>query len=310
VDDFVEVNVSPGPSLNCYNDIATLMGDPTPDVKSDGRIVPAECLLVIDSGYSHTTITPLYKGRAIQQAVRRLDIGGRLLTNVLKDTLSIRQMDVRDETHMVNAMKEAACFVSPDFSRDLERTWKHGKHLSATDSPIVLDYVMPDYAATPRGFARAHDPALRKQTSRAGSATNARTGAPEFVATLGNERFAGPELLFHPPDLGVAQPGLPAAVMQSVRALPPGLWSAMLGNVLVVGGTAKLAGFVDRLRAELRPLVPLECVLRVRAAPDLVRSTWLGGARLAADAEAMREVLVSRQDYLEHGSGWLLKQFA
>ena len=65
--------------------------------------------------------------------------------------------------------------------------------------------------------------------------------------TLGNERFTVPELLFNPGDIGMKQAGLPDTIMQSMSGLPPGLWTAMLSNILVVGGNANLPGFVDRL---------------------------------------------------------------
>lgn len=45
---------------------------------------------------------------------RRLDIGGKLLTNLLKETLSFRQWDMMDETWLTNALKEACCFVAAE----------------------------------------------------------------------------------------------------------------------------------------------------------------------------------------------------
>ena len=63
-------DVKVGPSLNAYHDIQYLYGAlPREPVSS---AIPAECLLVIDSGYSHTTVTPFYKGRPLQPAIRRL----------------------------------------------------------------------------------------------------------------------------------------------------------------------------------------------------------------------------------------------
>ena len=41
-----------------------------------------------------------------------------------------------------------------------------------------------------------------------------------------------------------------------------------------------------------------------------IKSTWLGGAYLATDRTALKEVQVTRQEYLEHGSTWLGKVFA
>lgn len=65
--------------------------------------------------------------------------------------------------------------------------------------------------------------------------------------TLGNERFTAPELLFNPMDIGLRQLGVPEMVMQSMSAVPTGLWPAMLANILVVGGNARMQGFMPRL---------------------------------------------------------------
>lgn len=43
----------------------------------------------------------------------RLSVGGKLLTNLLKETLSFRQWDMMDETWLVGAVKERCCFVAP-----------------------------------------------------------------------------------------------------------------------------------------------------------------------------------------------------
>ena len=236
-----------GPSLNAYTNITSLFGDPA----RDGELgaLPAECLLVIDSGYSFTTVTPFFKGRPINQAIRRLEIGGKFLTNYLKELLSIRQYNMLDETYLVDEMKEDVCYVSQDFKKDLEVTWKGSSSFyrkrSRDGQEIVVDYVLPDYTTHLKGFKRPYDPDLVRQNKM--SVLSSAGGPTEYSMTLGNERFSVPELLFNPGDIGLKQAGLPETVMQSLSGLPPGLWPAMLANVTVVGGTSKMEGFVDRL---------------------------------------------------------------
>lgn len=237
-----------GASLNAYHDIAHLFGAPAR--LESLNALPAECLLVIDSGYSHTTVTPLFKGRPIQQAIRRLEIGGKILTNCLKDLVSIRHYNMSDETHLINQIKETVCYVSNKYKNDLEATWKgalkSAKKSSIDGREIVVDYVLPDYNAHKEGFIRPHDPSLTAKVRKLGALT-AGGGAFEDFMTLGNERFTVPEVLFNPGDIGMGQAGLPETVLQSLSGLPPGLWPAMLSNILVVGGNAKLSGFMERL---------------------------------------------------------------
>lgn len=122
-----------------------------------------------------------------------------------------------------------------------------------------------------------------------------------------------PELLFSPSDISIAQAGLAETVVQSLSALPQGLWPAMLANVVCTGGTTCLPGFVERLERELTSLSPDVCQVRVKRTEDPIRSTWLGGARLAGDIEGrgrFKELCVTRQEYEEHGAGWTSRKFA
>jgi actin-related protein len=77
-----------GPRLNAYH---------TTDPASLSAL-PQECLLIIDTSYSDTTILPLYNGRLLQSAVRRLTVGGKLLTNYLKELASLRHYNMMEET--------------------------------------------------------------------------------------------------------------------------------------------------------------------------------------------------------------------
>ena len=50
----------------------------------------------------------------------RLDIGGKLLTNYLKELLSFRQFDLMGETYITNDVKERCCYVSTNYDGDME----------------------------------------------------------------------------------------------------------------------------------------------------------------------------------------------
>ncbi|KAK0548961.1 Actin- protein 6 [Tilletia horrida] len=72
-----------------------------------------DCLLVVDLGHSSTHVVPLICAQAQWYAARRLDVGGKLLTNLLKETLSFRQWDVMNEAWLIQAVKEKCCFLAP-----------------------------------------------------------------------------------------------------------------------------------------------------------------------------------------------------
>lgn len=228
--------------MNAWNDAHALFGDPVPQT---ANVSPVECLLVVDSGYSHTTVTPVYNGRPLQRGIRRLDIGGKFLTNYLKDLVSIRQYNMLDETHIINEVKEAVCYVSNEFAQDMERTWKGNKKNSSADG-IVVDYVLPNPNTRKKGFVRTHD-ALQSMKQKKGMLGGASASEAEDVLVLGNERFTVPEILFNPQDVGMQQLGVPEMIMQSLSVLPTGLHPAFLANVLVVGGNSLIPGFIERL---------------------------------------------------------------
>ncbi|KAI1750696.1 actin-domain-containing protein [Xylaria castorea] len=268
----------------------------------------AELVLLIDSGYSHTTVTPVFQGKPIHPAVRRLDVGGKVLTNYLTRVLSLRHYDMRNESHIVNEMKEAACYVSLDFRGDLERTWKgtrgERREPYLSGGGIAKDYVLPDFHTRSRGIVRDYDPAQASRAKRLPVGE-----ASEDVLTLRNERFTIPELLFNPSDIGMRQPGLPELIMQSLQCLPHGLWPGLFANILVVGGNSLFDGFIQRLEEEVRKLVPDDCTVRVTRPSDPIINTWLGGANLAKDAR-LQSLAVTKLEYEEHGSAWLARKFA
>jgi actin-related protein 6 len=337
-----------GPSLNAYNDLHPLFGDtiasPAPP---DVPALPLECLLVIDSGFSHTIVTPLYNGRPLQRAIRRLDFGGKHLTNLLKEVISVRYFDLHQDVKVVNDIKEDVCFVSQDFKADMEKTWKGniGRQKvvktrpptppdnddseedametdevpnslpapasSDLDPTLSIDYILPDGLHIKRGFARPHNPLASRSNKNKRKIHAAAPEADDYVSmTLNSERFTVPEVLFSPSDTGSTQPGIAQCVMQSLAVLPPALQASMLSNILVVGGNVKMTGFLRRVQNEIRMLAPVEYVVRVRAMEDPVTSTWLGGARMAGNREVVRQIGVSKEEYFEHGSVWVGKRFA
>uniref|UniRef100_A0A183BNJ4 Actin-related protein 5 n=1 Tax=Globodera pallida TaxID=36090 RepID=A0A183BNJ4_GLOPA len=81
------------------------------------------CCIVVDSGHSFTHIVPFVEGKIVREGIIRTDVGGKALTNQLKDWISYRQLHVMDETYLINCCKEDCCFVSTNFQHDMEH-WR------------------------------------------------------------------------------------------------------------------------------------------------------------------------------------------
>lgn len=53
-------------------------------------------------------------------ASHRIDIGGKLMTNYLKEIVSYRHWYMMDQTSVMEHAKEEACYVSTQWKQDLE----------------------------------------------------------------------------------------------------------------------------------------------------------------------------------------------
>jgi actin-related protein 6 len=104
------------------------------------------CCVVVDTGYSFTHIVPFIKGVMVKEAIRRVDIGGKLLTNHLKEIISYRQLNVMDESYVINQAKEDSCFVAENFNEAMKQTKKR-----YPENKIVRDYYLPDFTSLRRG---------------------------------------------------------------------------------------------------------------------------------------------------------------
>ncbi|CAH0056054.1 unnamed protein product [Clonostachys solani] len=295
-----------GSTFNAYHDVQSLFRT-TRDAATVAN-TPAEILLVIDSGYSHTTVTPVLRGRPLHSAIRRLDVGGKLLTNYMTRLLSLRHFDMRNDTYIVNELKEAACYVSTDFKGDLEKSWKgtRGERREPFVAGVTAkDYVLPDFGSRAKGELRDYDPARHSKSRRMAAGPQ----PDEDILTLRNERFAVPELIFNPADMGMRQPGLADLVQESLHSLPIGLWPGLLANITVVGGNVHLEGFIQRLQKEVVQRFPDDCSVRVARPADPVTSTWHGGANLA-NHRNIEKLEVTKKEYEEYGAGWVARKFA
>lgn len=231
------------------------------------------------------------------------------MTNYLTRLLSLRYYDMRNDTYVVNEIKEQTSYVSLDFNGDLEKTWKgtrgEKRESYVSGGGIAKDYILPDFDTRMKGIVRDYDPSLHTKSKK--MAASAGDGDTD-VLTLRNERFAVPELLFEPSDIGLRQPGLADVIMQSLSELPIGLWPGLLANIVVVGGNALLPGFIQRLEKELVKRVPDACIVRVAHPIDPITSTWHGGVNLAKHPDILK-FSATKQEYEEYGSAWVARKF-
>lgn len=250
------------------------------------------CCLVVDSGYSFTHITPYYKSKIISKAVLRIDVGGKLLTNHLKEIVSYRQLHVLDETYVINQVKEDVCYVSQDFYRDMETARKRGE-----DNTVVCEYVLPDFSTRRRGM-------IREQLSKPSAASD------EQCLRLSNERFTIPEVLFHPSDIGIEQMGIPEAISHAISLTPREMHPHLYANIVLTGGNTVFPGFYERMCTEIRRLSPTDYDVNVFMPNNPITYAWHGGKIIPdMDKRPSHMVPVTLAEYKEHGHSICHKRF-
>jgi|JI6StandDraft_1071083.scaffolds.fasta_scaffold04917_4 actin-related protein 6 len=72
-----------------------------------------------------------------------MDVGGKLLTNWLKELLSFRHLDLKDSDILIKQIKEDMCFVTDSLIVDMRaKKGTYSKH-----------FILPDEELMKRGYA-------------------------------------------------------------------------------------------------------------------------------------------------------------
>jgi actin-related protein 6 len=284
------------------------------------------CCVVVDVGYSFTHVTPFFEEAKLNYAIRRLNIGGKVMTNLLRELVSFRYFNMMDQTYLISLVKERLCYVSTDFRGDLKKS-------RLKKNTVRRHYVLPDQTNSILGYVYGTTPtaadigrAVTSEREAAASATSSSSMAvdsnteeqkqlplPEDaqVLPLSNERFSVPEVLFHPSDVGLRQAGLGEVVLQSIMACPEYLREALCANIVLVGASAAIPGLPERLLQEIRPLLPTDYTVRIHISNVPGNTAWLGGKYLATQKpDLLDSMAVSHQEFLEHGPNLPKHRFA
>jgi actin-related protein 6 len=90
------------------------------DLSPHGILARSGCSLVVDCGFSFTHAAPVVNGFTCNAGVKRIDLGGKALTNYLKELVSYRSVNMLDETWIMEDVKEKLCYTSLDVTSDME----------------------------------------------------------------------------------------------------------------------------------------------------------------------------------------------
>jgi len=188
--------------------------------------------VVVDLGASQVMITPIVDNLPQMHAIRRLELGGRDITEYFQKQLEessggLLKFRSAAEVDVVRQLKEKACTVAADW-----------------EDPITLKEALD----------------ANEKIFELPDGTDVRVGFP---------RVRAPEILFHPGLSGSAlEDGLHHKIFSSIMACDINVRRDLYSRIVIVGGTSNLAGLDSRLQRELSFLVPAGVNVKVVAPED------------------------------------------
>eukprot|EP01084_Bolivina_argentea_P135183 238261_1 len=207
-------------------------------------------------GISHTV--PVYEGYVLQDAVYRMDTGGRDITMYLMRLLNDERgysFTTSAEREIVKDIKEKLCYVAYDY--EAEGKWK----LRETSCDIFKNYELPDGQ----------------------------------VITIGEERFRCMEILFKPWLRGFSACGIHKLLYDSVMKCEKDLRRDMYTNIVLSGGCCHAPGMDVRITTEMTSLAPASIRVKV-SAPYGKNLSWIGGSMFASQ-EMFGDLMITVQEY-------------
>jgi centractin len=231
---------------------------------------------VLDCGDGVTHSVPIYEGFAITNAIQRIDLAGRDVTEYLQLLLrkSGYNFTTSAEKEIVRTIKEKACYIEYDPAR-VEGDLLESDNMKET---IKRVYKLPD-----------------------GS-----------TLELGTERFQAAEVLFNPNIIGEEVPGIHQCIVNSIQRSDMDLRTILYDNIILAGGTTCFEGFGNRLLKELKSLkldlTPKQAHFKIFAPPERRFSTWIGGSILA-NLPSFSHMWVEHREYDEVGASIIHKTF-
>jgi actin-related protein 5 len=123
---------------------------------------------------------------------------------------------------------------------------------------------------------------------------------------LNVERIRVPEVVFQPSIAGLDQAGIVeiASNILTERLADAPHRDAVLRDIFLTGGNTLFDGFEDRLRKELRAVLPAEQPVAVRRAGDCVLDAWRGAAQWAGRKES-RKNFITKAEFAEKGAEYI-----
>lgn len=236
--------------------------------------------IAVDSGEGVTHCTPVWDGYSLAKANRRVEIGGRDVTENLVRLMQRRGYSFSSSAdfEMMKAVKEMFCYAAVDYKAE--------QKLSNATTVLEKTMVLPD----------------------------------NTQCTIGAERFQATECLFNPAMIGVECDGLSDTLWASIQACDIDVRSSLYENVILSGGSTMFPGFPSRLERDMQELFVTNSLkgkrerlhrfpLKIHDAPRRKNMVFLGASCYAQLTAGDDDSWMTKAQYEEGGDALVSRMF-
>eukprot|EP01084_Bolivina_argentea_P164620 286192_1 len=248
--------------------------------------------LVLDSGFSQTSICAIYEGYVLPHASKTISLSGDVITDYFhsimmhKGHLFTRERKGSDAKRISNVIKENMCHVTRDGDIYNEVSIKQ------------KSYVLPDGA----------------------------------VIDVEMERIYAPEILFDPEIVDCNEDGIHKQICESIVKCDHEIRNEMFDNIVLSGGNTMFDGIAERLTKEITQIADKQMIIngymrryfeddvyrdilgiiyknlnakscpkiKVIAPPKRNYSSWIGGS-IVAQLDTFSEMWITEDEYYDCG---------
>jgi actin-related protein 2 len=269
----------------------------------------AESGVVVECGEGVTHCAPVFDGVVLSAAQRRVDLGGRAVTDYLAQLLCEHQRGA-NERASANRGSSARSFG--------QTAWSSAAGVGRGNEGD--DYIFRQLKE--RYCYVAVNQHVDRRLARDTNALQRTCVLPDGMRLqLGVERFAASEVLFDPSLMDVESAGISTVLWECTEAADVDVRWALYENIVLSGGSTLLPGFGARLATDMRSSYLTEklkgdasrmarCPIQVKEPPRREYMTFMGAALVAELSVDQPGMWMSRQEFNEGGTSAIVARYS
>jgi len=231
-------------------------------------------------GSRETTITPVHEGKALQNIITCLNIGGEDITDNFTEVLSQRlNYDLSRDTSVLRRVKEKLFFIDKNGSDSKNNSEGIPVRAFETDDGLIITVAQECFQCTEILF----DPKFPNFSDP--------IACGDRNSSVNN--FCG---------------GLHAHVHNAISSCESGISSELWKNIVLSGNSTLFPGFPERLGHELR-LLQQNQQPQVTARENRQHLPWMGASTFAGLSGGKSEFWLTKMEYEEKGDSVLLSKW-